>query len=118
MKSGGFHLTKWASNSEEVLKHIDPEERAPLLTVEFDKRESLKALGMSWETKKDQFYFDVASKISEGKDPETKRSLLSIASKIFDPMGLLSPHSKSQSIISRAVEPRPTVGSKATRRHP
>ena len=92
MKSGGFHLTKWASNSEEVLKHIDPEERAPSLTVEFDKRESLKALGMSWETKKDQFYFDVAEKISEGKDPETKRSLLSIASKIFDPMGLLSPY--------------------------
>ena len=45
MKSGGFHLTKWASNSEEVLKHIDLEERAPSLTVEFDKRESLKALG-------------------------------------------------------------------------
>ena len=59
MKSGGFHLTKWASNSEGVLKHIDPEERAPSLTVEFDKRESLKALGMSWETQKDQFYFDV-----------------------------------------------------------
>ena len=92
MKSGGFHLTKWASNSEEVLKNIDPKERAPSLTVEFDKRETLKALGMSWETQKDQFYFDVAEKISEGKDPETKRSLLSIASKIFDPMGLLSPY--------------------------
>ena len=28
MKSGGFHLVKWDSNSEEVLKEIDPKERA------------------------------------------------------------------------------------------
>ena len=28
MKLGGFHLTKWASNSDEILKQIDPKERA------------------------------------------------------------------------------------------
>ena len=92
MQSGGFRLTKWASNSEEVLKHINPEEKAPSFTVDFDKRETLKALGMSWETQKDQFYLDVAEEMSKGRDPETKRSLLGIASTIFDLMGLPSPY--------------------------
>ena len=45
---------------------------------------------MSWETQKDQFCFDIAERMTNGKDHETERSLLSIASKIFDPMGLLS----------------------------
>ena len=32
MQEGGFLLRKWASNSEFVLSHIKPEDRAPMST--------------------------------------------------------------------------------------
>ena len=91
MKAGGFKLTKWASNSEFVCANIPEDERAPTSTIDFNQCESLKALGICWDTKEDTLFFDVANKVNAIVDPETKRSLLSIASKLFDPMGLLSP---------------------------
>ena len=91
MKAGGFKLTKWASNSEFVCANIPEDEKAPTSTIDFNQCESLKALGICWDTKEDTLFFDVANKIIDSVDPETKRSLLSIASKLFDPMGLLSP---------------------------
>ena len=91
MKAGGFKLTKWASNSEFVCANIQEDERAPTSTIDFNQSESLKALGICWDTKEDNFFFDIATKVLTSDDPETKRSLLSIASKLFDPMGLLSP---------------------------
>ena len=51
MKSGGFQLTKWASNADKVIEEIKPEGRAPSVTVSFNDTKSLKALGMSWETR-------------------------------------------------------------------
>ena len=59
-KSGGFQLTKWASNADEVIEEIKPEERAPSVTVSFNDTKSLKALGMSWETSTDCFFFNIA----------------------------------------------------------
>ena len=91
MKAGGFKLTKWASNSEFVCANIQEDERAPTSTIDFNQSESLKALGICWDTKEDNFFIDITTKVLTSDDPETKRSLLSIASKLFDPMGLLSP---------------------------
>ena len=90
MQEGGFLLRKWASNSEFVLSHIIPD-RAPMSTIDFNERESLKALGMSWNTEDDVFFFELSNRILNNDDPETKRSLLSLTSKVFDPMGLLAP---------------------------
>ena len=92
MRAGGFQLVKWASNSDEVIQNIKLEERAPSLKVCLNEKESIKALGLNWDTESDCFFFDVAKNILESKDFETKRSLLSLASKVFDPMGLLSPY--------------------------
>ena len=92
MRSGGFQLVKWASNSDKVIQNIKLEDRASSFTVSLDERESIKALGLSWDAKNDCFLFNAAKNILESKDCETKRRLLSLASKIFDPMGLLSPY--------------------------
>ena len=92
MKSGGFQLNKWASIADKVIEEIKPEERTPSVTVSFNDTKSLKALGLSWETSTDCFFFNIAKHVLESKDCETKRYLLSFASKIFDPMGLLSPY--------------------------
>ena len=91
MKAGGFKLTIWASNSEFVCANIQEDERAPTSTIDFNQSESLKALGICWDTKEDNFFFDITTKVLTSDDPETKRSLLNITSKLFDPMGLLSP---------------------------
>ena len=64
MKAGGFKLTKWASNSEFVCVNIQEDERAPTSTIDFNQSESLKALGICWDTKEDNFFFDITTKSS------------------------------------------------------
>ena len=49
---------------------------------------ALKALGMSLDTEDYVFFFELSNRILNNDDPETKRSLLSLTSKVFDPMGL------------------------------
>ena len=91
MKAGGFKLTKWASNSEFVFANKQEDERSPTSLIDFNQSETLKALGICRDAKEDSFFFDITAKVLTSDDQETKRSLLSIASKLFDPMGLLSP---------------------------
>ena len=70
-------------------------DKAPTLvpTTEPEKMsDSLKALGTSWNsTRGDIPMFTNASSILTEKDPKTKRSLISLYSRVFDPMGLLTP---------------------------
>ena len=91
MEQGGFNLTKWASNSKEVLSHIEEQEQSQSSTIDFNASEPLKVLGICWDTLNDCFVFCVPPYVLTVSDPETKRSLLSIASRIFDPMGLTTP---------------------------
>ena len=90
MEQGGFNLTKWASNSKYVLSHIEEQEQSQSSTIDFNASEPLKALGICWDTLNDCFVFCVPPNVLTVSDPETKRSLLSIASRIFDPMGLIT----------------------------
>ena len=91
VEQGGFNLTKWASNSKEVLSHIEEQEQSQSSTIDFNASEPLTALGICWDTLNDCFVFCVPPYMLTVSDPETKRSLLSIASRIFDPMGLITP---------------------------
>ena len=59
MERGGFNLTKWASNSKDVLSHIAEQEQAKSSTIDFNASERLKALGMCWNTLTDRFLFSV-----------------------------------------------------------
>ncbi|XP_068227993.1 uncharacterized protein [Palaemon carinicauda] len=86
---GGFRLTKFVSNSSDVLKALPAKD----CSVEGDKFnldvESLmtKALGMLWDLKEDSFKFSIELK----DNPFTRRGLLSTISSFYDPLGLLSP---------------------------
>ena len=59
---GGFHLTKWLSNSRDALRAVPEADRAKgVPTVDMD-REMLpteRALGVLWDTQADIFTFDV-----------------------------------------------------------
>ncbi|XP_028415021.1 uncharacterized protein LOC114538100 [Dendronephthya gigantea] len=97
MHSGGFHLTKWASNSKTVMECFPLEDRAPNFLITPNTYDSeklsdlLKALGISWNTVKDVFFYQAGSAIANEPDPMTKRSLISLYARLFDPMGFVSP---------------------------
>ena len=89
MKKGGFNLRKWHSNSVDLQERIDQLENAnqsqPYSTP-------VKILGISWDTKNDTFYFESKSVVSYMRSlTPTKRSILRLSAKIFDPLGILSP---------------------------
>jgi len=88
LKSGGFNLRKWASSSSTVLQAITIGDQHDDKPFQFTKSETIKTLGIQWEPSTDQFSFSI--------DPRpvttpTKRSVLSEVSRLFDPLGWLSP---------------------------
>ena len=74
MERDGFNLTKWASNSKEVLSHIAEQEQAESITIDFNASEPGKVLGTGCPL------FSVLASVLTANDPETKRvcSLLMI----------------------------------------
>ncbi|KRX12791.1 hypothetical protein T07_7237 [Trichinella nelsoni] len=84
MESGGFQLAKWASNDNSVLSDIAVDKRATT-----DDREILRTLGLHWNRERDEFTF--VALITENERNCTKRKLISDTSKLFDPLGFLTP---------------------------
>jgi len=96
LKEGGFHLTKFASNSREVLQSIRPDLRAnPLLDLDLDQLPLERALGVYWDAQSDTFKFQA---VQAGK-PSTEHGVLSVVSSLFDPLGFLSPFVFSAKIL-------------------
>ena len=119
MQRGGFNLRKWKTNSKIVqeaingmndranpttepgsTKTITEEDKSyakttngpPIAAGSTSENAIVKVLGSIWNTDTDQFTFDLVD-LSQHASllPTTKRSLLKISAKIFDPLGLLSP---------------------------
>ena len=90
LKKGGFNLTKWTSNSREVLSKIPTEMRSKNLnkvevTKELLPRE--RVLGIEWSAESDAFQFCVQLQ----ERPMTRRGLLSMIASLYDPLGFISP---------------------------
>ncbi|BET00202.1 Pao retrotransposon peptidase [Nesidiocoris tenuis] len=84
--SGGFTLSKWASNSAKLISTISPESRL-MSDVDFDHDTPSKVLGVQWSPRQDHF-----SCVVDLPDlPCTKRNILSVTARIFDPLGLVAP---------------------------
>ncbi|XP_063826513.1 uncharacterized protein LOC135075998 [Ostrinia nubilalis] len=92
LQSAGINLRKWSSNSSELLEHLSDEQLNPSV-VNFKHAESTTTLGLRWEPTTDSFKF--RSKLDHDIDMNvtkyTKRMMLSDISKLFDPLGWLSP---------------------------
>ncbi|XP_050294296.1 uncharacterized protein LOC126734641 [Anthonomus grandis grandis] len=82
----GFELRKFSSNEPKVLSNISDKNSIGHI---INDNQSCKALGIFWDSQKDQFIY--TSKLSNSMAVVTKRSILSAISQIFDPLGLLSP---------------------------
>ena len=96
LDTGGFNLRKWSSNSVELLKAL-PQELCEMnmdfdLNIPEQSNHAIKTLGMYLSPINDEFLFKVQP-IGSLSDVHsfTKRLFLSDSSRIFDPLGLLSP---------------------------
>ena len=87
---GGFRLTKFISNSYEVMKSIPKDEQAKevsTLDLNYDSLPVTRALGVYWSVEKDQFGFSITQK----DKPTTRRGVLAVISSLYDPLGFLAP---------------------------
>ena len=85
---GGFRLTKWVSNSREVINALPESERSSSVKdLDFAEPHLERALGVQWNVASDQFAF----KISVKDKPATRRGILSVVSSVYDPLGFAAP---------------------------
>ncbi|XP_065078611.1 uncharacterized protein LOC135701683 [Ochlerotatus camptorhynchus] len=90
LEAGGFHLHKWASNNVELLNKIPERDRDELVSIdECSANEVIKTLGLLWNPASDSLQF-ISLPTSDVKCP-TKRQVLSLVSRMFDPLGLVAP---------------------------
>ncbi|XP_052749871.1 uncharacterized protein LOC128200456 [Galleria mellonella] len=80
LKSGCFPLRKWTFNHDVNIKTSKE-----LAIGEYCQN---KTLGLGWQVDKDELHFTTSL---ENKPIITKRTIMSIISQIYDPLGLLSP---------------------------
>lgn len=87
---GGFHLTKFTSNSRAVLQSIQEEERSKELKnldLDHGTLPIERALGVYWCIESDTLEF----RITLSSKPATRRGILSTVSSVYDPLGFVSP---------------------------
>ena len=104
-REGGFNLRKFLTNARRVQEQINLQEadgppqqdeptysEATLGTSQPTGMEEHKVLGVPWNPESDQFIFDVSHLATLALDLEpTKRNLVSLIGKFYDPLGFLSP---------------------------
>ena len=84
MSEANFNLRNWASNSQ-CLQTVAQEEKVA------DETKVVSVLGLHWNTAEDKLSF-IPKKIDfTANSTVTKRKILQYSSKIFDPLGFLSP---------------------------
>ncbi|CAH2101847.1 unnamed protein product [Euphydryas editha] len=91
LKKGGFILRKWATNEPSVLENVQDTEKRHRNDYNFKQQEFSKTLGLSWNDSTDTFHFICETPHNKKNETYTKRRLLSEISKIYDPLGWLSP---------------------------
>ena len=115
-KNGGFNMRKWVSNSNVLQERIEQSEsQSHEVSSRFVKERpvqdedetyssslfetaknpttsNLKVLGVGWDREKDLLLLDLTSPLeTDNTCLVTKRAILGTTSKLYDPLGLLSP---------------------------
>ncbi|XP_076660151.1 uncharacterized protein LOC143363457 [Halictus rubicundus] len=88
VQKGGFRLRKWASNRSVLLSDLDQSDHGLACAKEFKSDEYLKILGITWCPESDHFKFRLSL---QSHSKSTKRGLLSLIAKLFDPLGWAAP---------------------------
>ena len=101
INGGEFNLHKWRTNDQDLQLRINEAEGEKSNSeTEKSRGQPIKILGLSWDTYEDCFCFEFKELIKFVELlPPTKRSLLRVSAKIFDPLGFLSPFTVSTKIL-------------------
>lgn len=87
LNCGKFHICQWASNHPEALSGLKQEEINPELHLHAD--DTVNLLGVRYEAKRDRYIY--STRKIKRTNKVTKRIILSIIARIYDPLGLLGP---------------------------
>ena len=102
---GGFHLTKWISNSSFILTSLPTSDISPkIVDLDFNELPIERALGIIWDTKSNLLKVKEVSKTF----PCTKGGLLSCVSSIFDPLRIVNPSVLEAKVIIQELWKRNT----------
>jgi len=92
LAAGGFNLQKWTSNEEKVLSSIESRRKINVRKLlEELPTQTCRALGLSGDPHSDAFVFRLNKDSVNAMEGSTKRSVLSLSAKLFDPIGWLAP---------------------------
>ncbi|XP_077278810.1 uncharacterized protein LOC143906541 [Temnothorax americanus] len=86
--AGGFPLRKWSANDEAILTGVPAEHRMQRELRAWRPQESHGILGLQWHPGIDSFSFTTRT---SPVTSVTKRSVLSLTARLFDPLGWLAP---------------------------
>ncbi|XP_050359346.1 uncharacterized protein LOC126779442 isoform X4 [Nymphalis io] len=104
LSSAKFNLRKWRSNNPEILRQVTNSKIESQNTLHFFDQDpnscQAKTLGLNWVCDSDSLTYTINitpnTKI-------TKRHVLSVISKIFDPLGLVGPYVVQAKIIMQRL---------------
>ena len=129
MKDGGFSLRKWNSNCQslhekikqdekrkgqsameappkesEITQNVKKEESSSANDGKLETEQLVKILGIYWDVIQDEFHYDLSELIEYAEDlPATKRSVLKLSAKIFNPIGLLTPFTINMKVLFQGL---------------
>ncbi|KAJ0169568.1 hypothetical protein K1T71_014753 [Dendrolimus kikuchii] len=86
LEKGGFQLQKWTSNRMHLLDELNVGSGKDL---EIKMDQVTKILGLTWNRNTDDFDYSV--KMSPPAASETKRTVISEISRLYDPLGWIAP---------------------------
>ena len=90
---GNFNLQKWRTNSEELRKFIDLQEKGGDEVGNSEMLFNDKILGIPWDEQGDSLILDMKSFFKDANvENPTKRGILRVMAGIYDPLGFLEPY--------------------------
>ena len=96
MNGAHFNLRSWASNSSQLMDQASRDKIS-------DTSNPVNVLGLQWNTKVDTLSLTSKSSIPSITSLITKREVLKESSKVFDPLGLLSPVTVKAKIFMQSL---------------